>query len=244
MHRAFRPLASFVFQHGLVENFNGCVGDSANFQFVFVFGRFEQTAVQVRHVRIAFENVFVAGLDLFTEHLEKEDVQFVKVRNFVKAHEAVGRIAFLVHQNLRFHKFEEEQTVHPRNAKAERHGFALVLVGDIHFELVNRTFEEARLVAIGGLFAADDFLAAVLDFFEADDVQEFRVKVLVQAVAVVCEGLGKESFRGEELVKSEKFLFFSRRGDPRLRGDDKGRRRNDSAGGFRTGLLRFARNDA
>ena len=244
MHRAFRPLAAFVFQHCLVENFDGHVGDAANFQFVFVFGRFEQTTVQVRHVRIAFENVLVAGLDLFAEHLKKEDVQFVKVRDFVKAHEAVGRIAFLVHQNLRFHKFEEQQAVHPRNAKAERHGFALVLVGNVHFELVNRTFEEARLVAISGLFTADDFLAAVLDFFEADDVQELRVKVLVQAIAVVRERLGKEGFWGEELVEGEKFLFFSRRGDPRLRGDDKGRRGDDSAGGFRTGLLRFARNDA
>ena len=127
--------------------------------------------------------------------------------DFVDAHEPVSGIALLVDQYLRFHQFQKQQAIHPSDAKAESHSLALFLVGDIHFELVNRAFEKACLVATPGLFAADDFLAAVLDFFEADDVQEFRVKVLVQAVAVVREWLGEEGFRRKEFVKREKLFL-------------------------------------
>ncbi len=79
------------------------------------------------------------------------------------------------------------------------------LVRKIVFELINCTFEEARLVAICGLLALNDFLAALVFFyfFETDDVQEFRIKVAVETVAVVCERLREEGFWGKEFVERE-----------------------------------------
>ena len=116
----------------------------------------------------------------------------------------------MIHEDLRFNKFQEQQAVHPCDAETERHRLAFFLVREIVFELVDCTFEEARLVAICELLALNDFLAALVFFyfFEADDVQEFRIKIAVKAVAVVCERLGEEGFRGEEFVEREE-LFRS-----------------------------------
>ena len=179
--RAFRTFAAFVLQNSLVENFHLGIGNAADFQVLFVFGRFEKRAVQVRDIRVTFEYVFVAVLDFLAEHLEKENIQFVEVRYFVRTHEPVRCIALLIHEDLRFDKFQEQQAVHPRNAETERHRLAFFLVRKIVFELVDGTFEEARLVAICGLLALNDLLASLIFFyfFEADDVQEFRVKIAV-----------------------------------------------------------------
>ena len=203
--RAFCAFAAFVLQDGLVENFHLCIGNAADFQVLFVFGRFEQRTVQVRDIRITLEHVFVAVLDFLAEHLEKENVQFVEVRYFICTHELVRCIALLIHENLRFDKFQEQQAVHPCDAETECHRLAFFLVREIVFELIDGTFKEACLVAICGVLALNEFLVAFVFFyfFEADDVQEFRIKVAVEAVAVVCERLREESLWGEEFVERE-----------------------------------------
>ena len=116
----------------------------------------------------------------------------------------------MIHEDLRFDKFQEQQAVHPCDAETERHCLAFFLVQEIVFELVNGTFEKACAVTVRGLLTLNDFLVALFhfNFFETDNMQKFRIKIAIETVAVVCKRLREEGFRGEEFEKREELLVI------------------------------------
>jgi len=110
-----------------------------------------------------------------------------------------------------FEEFEEENPIQPRNAEfqtdaeealfnvgAELFGVIQVLQHPLTGEDGDSVLQQGPVIACSRPLAPDQLFTLVLDLFQADDMQEFGVKLPIEEIAVVGKGKFEQVGRGEE----------------------------------------------
>ncbi len=114
-HRTGAAAAFVVFEHRAREKrqleavFHAVDADG----FAFQAGDLKERAVEIGHPAEALAGIIGAFGGLFGQHLEEEFVDFVVVFDEAAVEEAVGGVAVVVLEQLRFQQFEKKNSVYP-----------------------------------------------------------------------------------------------------------------------------------
>lgn len=158
------------------------------------------------------------------QYLEEELVEFVKIPNQPWVEE--GPVAaVVVFDELCFEQFEEQDAVHPGDAKLQGDAKKLrlpgiaVIGGPGHaapalggFQGGDGIFEQGAGLPPLRSASADDPFAAFFHFFQPEQVEQFVVETFVERIAVIGKGQLEQVRRGKDLEQRDELAVVGRVG--------------------------------